>query len=172
MTVLVLKDPFSGLVSELPGLRAFAILMTNDESRADRTMLEMKKRALSHENQSRSFAHSRTSLFAILRNCLLRSYGGQDAGDRPQLPAISNAWMARALMHLSFLDREAVILTVSMGLSDEETGSICKCAPDLVRHRRSTGLATLAELFDSSSKQPLARSVGRPRLRPTCVPAR
>jgi DNA-directed RNA polymerase specialized sigma24 family protein len=151
VTALLLKNPSTTVLAQLGRLRAYAFLMTNDKGSADRTVLDMVERALSHENQSRCSAYSRTMLFAVLRNCLLRSHGGQRGGDRPHLTAISNAWMARALMHLSFFDREAVVLTVSMGFSDEETGSICKCAPELVKHRRSIGLAALAELFEASS---------------------
>ena len=149
MTALLLRNPSTSVLAQLARLRAYAFLMTNDKGSADRAVLDMVERALSHENQSRCSASSRTWLFAILHNCLLRSHCGQDVGEHPHLTAISNAWMARALMHLSFLDREAVVLTVSMGFDDEETGSICKCAPELVRHRRSIGLAALAELFEA-----------------------
>ena len=151
VTALLLRNPSTTILAQLPRLRAYAFLMTKDQGSADRTVLDMVQRAQSHENQSRCFAYSRTSLFAILHNCLLRSHGGQDVGDGPHLSAISDAWMARALMHVSFLDREAVVLTVSMGFDDEETGSICKCTPELVKHRRSIGLAALAELFEASS---------------------
>jgi hypothetical protein len=58
--------------------------------------------------------------------------------------------MESALMHLSFLNREAVVLTVSMGFDEEEAAMICRCAPELVRHRRSIGLITLAELFEAT----------------------
>lgn len=150
MTLLLLENTSTSILAQIARLRAYAFLMTNDKGSGDLTVLDMVQQALSHENQSCCSTHSRTSLFAILRNCLLRGHGGPDGGDRPHLSAISNAWMARALMHLSFLDREAVVLTVSLGFSDEETGSICKCAPELVRHRRSIGLAALAELFEAS----------------------
>ncbi len=151
VTALLLKSPSTTtILAEVPRLHAYAFLMTNDKGSADRAVLDAVERALSDENQSRCSAGSRTSLFAILHNCLLRSHGCQDAGERPQLTASSIAWMARALMHLSFLDREAVVLTVSMGFGDEVTGNICKCAPELVRQRRSIGLAALAELFEAS----------------------
>ncbi len=151
MTAPLLINPYTTILAQLARLRAYAFMMTNDKGSADRTVLDMVRQAVSHEAQSRCSIHSRTSLFAILRSCLLRSHGVPDVGDRPHLIGISNAWMARALMHLSFLDREAVVLTVSIGFGDEETGSICKCAPELVRHRRSIGLAALAELFEASS---------------------
>jgi DNA-directed RNA polymerase specialized sigma24 family protein len=150
VTALTLKNPFVPLLAELSHLRAFALLMTNDEDRAHRSVLNTAKRALSHQSELRISAHPRTTLFASLRNCLLRSHGSHNAGDRPHLSAISDAWMASALMHLSFLNREAVVLTVSMGFDEEEAGMICRCAPDLVRHRRSIGLTTLAELFEAT----------------------
>jgi DNA-directed RNA polymerase specialized sigma24 family protein len=150
VTALALKNPFMTLLAEVSRLRAFALMMTNDEDSAHRSVLNTAKRALSPQSELRISAHPRTSLFASLRNCLLRSHGGHNVRDRPHLSAFSGAWMESALMHLSFLNREAVVLTVSMAFDDEEAGIICGCAPELVRHRRSIGLTTLAELFEAT----------------------
>jgi hypothetical protein len=145
VTALALKNPFMTLLAEVSRLRAFALMMTNDEDSAHRSVLN----TLSHQSELRA-AQPRTSLFASLRNGLLRSHGGHNVRDRPHLSALSSTWTVSALMHLSFLHREAVVLTVSMAFDDEEAGIICGCAPELVRHRRSIGLTTLAELFEAT----------------------
>jgi molybdenum-dependent DNA-binding transcriptional regulator ModE len=71
VTAPVLKNPLTTLLAELSRLRAFAIMMTNDEASACRAVLYTAKRAMSHQSELRLSAYPRASLFAILRNQLL-----------------------------------------------------------------------------------------------------
>ena len=162
------RTPLSGrILAEIPHLRAYARLMTNDRCKADQGVEETLKCVLLNGNRWLMRRRLRVPLFAILRNLLARDdnmlHKELRHGFEPQetvtpdslerasghVQVLGGFGHALALLHLE--DREAIILTVAAGFTDLDTAEICSCTPKIIRGRVQRGFARLAELLPAHS---------------------
>jgi RNA polymerase sigma-70 factor (ECF subfamily) len=149
------------LLAEIPRLRVYARLMTNDVARADRGVAEMLQHALSEIEQLRISKALRIYLFMILRDILFsretalgKAKALPAACDRREGPfQIENGrldrtvTLATALLRLTFHDREAVVLRAALRLPRMMTATIAGCELHVYDARVRRGFARLAELL-------------------------
>jgi RNA polymerase sigma-70 factor, ECF subfamily len=151
------------ILAEIPRMRAYARLMTNCRSEADREVEETLNSVLADDIRWSGEVQLRAALFKILRGLLAR-------GRRPALlQGVRDAYgtffcsfaalgrtgardrevtdVGPALLLLSFEEREAMILSAVAGFTDLEIAGICGCARETVRERVQKGRARLAELL-------------------------
>ncbi len=157
------NDLASAILTELPHLRAYARLMTNDRSEADREIEATLDSASGDDIGCSDKAQLRVSLFKILRGFLARdqrsmlqrevphSYGSFCSYDAAIGAANSDAQtvtdVGPTLLRLDFEDREAIILSAAAKFSDLEIAEVCGCAPETVRGRVRRGRAQLAKIL-------------------------
>ena len=143
-----LQTQFSDtLLAEIPRLRAYARLMTNDGVKADQEVEETLKRAFANEDRLHNRRQLQVGLFTILRNFLAHDYNLRHADVRGYPSAsLETEPLGAALLLLGFEDREAVILSAAVGFSDPDIAGICGCELEMVSGRVCRGLARLAEL--------------------------
>jgi RNA polymerase sigma-70 factor, ECF subfamily len=166
MPVHVRPGLASAILAEIPRMRAYAQLMTNDRSEADREVEETLKSVLGDDICWSDGDQLRVGLFIILRSFLARTrrppllqgvrdaygafccsfaaLGWTDARDR----AVTD--VGPALLLLSFEEREAMILSAAAGFAELEIAEICGCARETVKERVQNGRARLAELLGNS----------------------
>ncbi|MGO9171848.1 MAG: hypothetical protein ACLP7P_07770 [Rhodomicrobium sp.] len=163
MPVHAQADLASAILAEIPRMRAYARLMTNDRSEADREVEETLNCVLANDIRWSGMSQLRVALFKILRGILARDrrqalhQGVRDAYGTScsSFAAIGRAKtrgrtvtdVGPALLQLGFEDREAMILSAAAGFQDLEIAEICGCAREIVRERVQRGRARLAELL-------------------------
>jgi len=150
------------ILAEIPHLRAYAGLMTNDVSSADREVTEALQRALSNIERLRKRQGLRVQLLKILRNILV--IGEAAPGKFRPLPAICERLrmpfrnvvdghrerpdsLVSALLLLNFENREAVVLRAGVRVSREDAAKIIGCELHVYDARVRSGFARLAELL-------------------------
>ena len=156
-------DLASAILVEIPCMRAYARLMTNDRLEADREVEEAVKCVLADDIRWSDGDQLRVALFIVLRSFLARTrrppllqgvrdaygafccsfaaLGRTDARDR----AVTD--VGPALLLLSFEEREAMILSAAAGFAELEIAEICGCARETVKERVQNGRARLSELL-------------------------
>jgi len=153
----------SAILAEIPRMRAYARLMTNDRSEADReveeTLISVSANDICWSDQDQL----RVALFIVLRSflprtrrppllqrvrdaygafcCSFAALGRTDARDR----AVTD--VGPALLLLSFEEREAMILSAAAGFAELEIAEICGCARETVKERVQNGRARLSKLL-------------------------
>ena len=139
------------VLTEIPRLRVYAGLMTNDVSIADLRVADALKQALSNTEQLRTCKDLRIHLFMILRAILV---SGETALGQFKGPfRIKNGRLetpislAAALLCLTFEGREAVVLRAGLKLSRMEAATIIGCELHIYDARVRRGFARLAELL-------------------------
>lgn len=144
-------------------MRAYARLMTNNRSEADRVVEETLNSVFADDIRWSGGSQLRVALIKTLRGFLARDrrppllQGVRDAcGTFCCLFAAlgqTNTWgrtvtgVGPALLEVGFEDREAMILSAAAGFTDLEIAEICGCAPEIVKERVQNGRARLAELL-------------------------
>ena len=154
------------ILTEIPHLRAYATLMSNNVSRAHHEVTETLKRVLSDLERLQKRTDLRVELFTILRNFLIVSERAPKQVDaltaiyeRLKWPfrVISRGYaerpvsLASALLCVAFDDREAVVLSAGVGLSCEDAAKIIGCDPREYNARVRRGFARLAELVPAEA---------------------
>ena len=163
MPVHAQADLASAIVAELPHLRAYARLMTNDPSEAEREVEATLKSASADDIGFSGRSQLRVRLFKILRGFLARDQRSMLQRDIPHSYAsLCSSYAATGtangdaqtvtevrptLLRLDFGDREAIILSAAARFSDQEIAEICGCAPETVRGRVHRGRAQLAKIL-------------------------
>ncbi len=151
------------ILAEMPRMRAYARLMTNCRSEADREVEETLKCVLADDIRWSGEDQLRVALFKILRGLLARDrrpallQGVRDAYGALCCSFAALGWtgardravtqVGPALLLLSFEEREAMILSAAAGFTDLEIAGICGCARETVKERVQSGRARLAELL-------------------------
>ena len=158
------------ILTEIPHLRAYARLMTDDVASADREVTETLRRALSNSEGLCKRTGLRVQLLRILRNFLIdseleprkfkglsatyerlkgpfRNANGSGHGQRPMS-------LASALLYLNFENREAIVLRAGVSLSREEAARIIGCELHVYDARVRCGFARLAELRPAEAEAP------------------
>ena len=138
------------LLTEIPRLRAYARLMTNDVSIADRGVAETLQHSLSNIEYLRACKDLQILLFSILRAILISD---ETASEFKGLFRIENGHLetpdclATALLCLTFEGREAVVFRAGLRLSRAEAATIIGCELHIYDARVRRGLTRLAELL-------------------------
>ena len=154
------------ILTEIPHLRAYARLMTDDVASADHEVTETLKRAFSNIEGLCKRTGLRVQLFTTLRNFLIdseqapRKFKGLSAiyerlngpfrnanGGQGQRPMS----LASALLYLNFENREAIVLEAGVRLSRKEAAKIIGCELHVYDARVRCGFARLAELLPAEA---------------------
>jgi RNA polymerase sigma-70 factor (ECF subfamily) len=139
------------ILTEIPRLRVYARLMTNDVSIADRSVAETLQDALSDIERLRACKDLRIHLFMILRAILvsdetaLRKFKGLFRIDKGHVETPIS--LATALLCLTFEGREAVVLRAGLRLSRVEAATIIGCELPIYNARVRRALKRLAEIL-------------------------
>jgi RNA polymerase sigma-70 factor (ECF subfamily) len=164
----------SGLLAAIPSLRAFAMALTNDVSRADDLVQETILRAWQNQDRFEPGSNLGAWLFTILRNLFyshLRrmkrevadpdgSYAAQlrTAPDQEAGVIVKDMW--RALGELPPDQREALLLVGAEGMSYDEAAHICGVAVGTIKSRVNRARRRLAEHLEIED----ARELGADRV--------
>jgi RNA polymerase sigma-70 factor, ECF subfamily len=150
------------ILREIPYLRAYARLMTNDVAGTDREVEETLKRALAEMDRVSGPTDVRVQLLTILRRLLIFSERRprNDFNVRSRIskefyhPSLipgeysrSRLSLGSGLVRLDYKDREAVVLRVGMRLSHREAAQISGCEVRVYKARLCRGLVQIAELL-------------------------
>ncbi|MDZ4841055.1 MAG: sigma-70 family RNA polymerase sigma factor [Hyphomicrobium aestuarii] len=141
-------------------LRAFAMSLTRDPSRADDLVQETLAKAWEHQSRFELGTNIKAWLFTILRNTFLselrkRKAEVEDPDDNFASSIISRGAQdghmdlvdfSRALADLPPEQREALLL-IGEGYSYAEISSTCGCAVGTVKSRVNRGRCKLRELL-------------------------
>ena len=155
------------ILTEIPHLRAYATLMTNNVSRAHHGVTETLKHAFTNREGLCQGTGLRVQLLTILRNLLVASEPASHMVD--PFPAIyerlkapfriisggrakSPASLASALLSLAFEDRDAVVLSAGEGLPREDAAKVVGCEATVYDARLRRGFARLAELVPAQAQ--------------------
>ncbi len=149
------------LLATIPSLRAFAISLTNDVTRANDLVQDTVVRAWSHMGQFERGTNLQAWLFTILRNQFHSEYRKRkrevqdvDGGYAARLTTLPDQGthldfvdMRTALTKLSPDQREAVLLVGAQGLSYQDAAAICGVAVGTIKSRVNRARVRLAELL-------------------------
>ena len=172
----------TGLLAELPRLRAFATSLARNADRADDLVQEALTKAWAHQSKFKEGTNLRAWLFTILRNTYfgeLRSrrrevsdsagrHAARLSSPPAQGPYLELQSVARAFEGLTPVQREALFLVGASGLSYYEAARIGGCALGTVKSRVSRArkllLQKLAgwELETSSGAMGTRLAIARP----------
>jgi len=150
------------MLAALPSLRAFAISLTNDYTRADDLVQETVMRAWTHIDSFQRGTNLNAWLFTILRNLFHSEYrkrrrevadsDGSYASRLRTLPdqhaRLDFQDFRTALAKLPPDQREALLLVGAEGFSYEDAARICGCAVGTIKSRVNRARVRLAELLD------------------------
>lgn len=155
------SDPRDRLAEALPRLRAFAISLTRDVTRADDLVQETILKAWSNIGKFDPATNLDAWLFTILRNTFysglrktrreVSDSDGTHAGGLSEKPAhdgrLAFLDFQRAFDQLSPEHREVLILVGASGFSCEEAAGMMGVAVGTVKSRASRARKRLAELL-------------------------
>lgn len=167
------------LITSIPNLRAFAISLCRDATRADDLVQETLLKAWSHANTFEDGTNFKAWLFTILRNTYfseLRKVGHKiheaDEGDAAELavPGEQSGHMdlvdvTLAMEQLSPEQREAVTLVAAEGFSYEEAARICGCEVGTVKSRVNRARMRLVKLLGLADGEETNRTSESPTAR-------
>jgi RNA polymerase sigma-70 factor, ECF subfamily len=153
------------ILTELPRLRAFARLMTNDLYEAEQEVEETVHRAMTVMDRMLGRPELRIQLLTVLRSFLIASesmrkdFEARKAAyeelKRPfrigNEPAEGPLSLPSALLLLDYEDREAVVLSAGTRLSALEAAIISGCEVREHNARLCRGFTRLAELLPRKS---------------------
>jgi RNA polymerase sigma-70 factor (ECF subfamily) len=149
------------ILSAIPSLRAFAISLTNDPTRADDLVQDTIVRAWANAERFEAGTNINAWLFTILRNLFHSEYRKRkrEVEDVDGSYALSLRTHPEQTAHLDFQDfqqalarlpvdqREALILVGAEGLSYEQAAEICGVAVGTIKSRVNRARNRLAELL-------------------------
>lgn len=164
------------LVDQLPRLRAFAISLCGDASRADDLVQEALVKALGNLDKFQPGTNLRAWLFTILRNVYFTEFrkrrhevpdsDGMMAARLSSLPEqpgnMDMRDLRRALSVLPDEQREAVLLVGAAGFSYEEAASISGCAIGTIKSRVNRARSRLSEVMAPEESSEGESSDARP----------
>jgi RNA polymerase sigma factor (sigma-70 family) len=159
-----------GLIEALPGLRAFAMSLVSNETRADDLVQETLLKAWAKQGQFAPGSNLKAWLCTILRNqfyteCRKRKREVEDADGAAaaQLtaPAAQEAGSDLQVVWqhiggLPALQREALLLVGAQGLTYEAAAEVMGCEVGTVKSRVSRARSVLAERLGMENRRALA----------------
>lgn len=149
------------LLDTIPSLRAFAMSLCGNATRADDLVQETLVKAWANFSSFQEGSNLKAWLFTILRNefySQMRKKGREvEDADGELTSRLSDLGrqeghldledMKRALLELPAEQREAIILVGASGMSYEEAAEVCQTAVGTVKSRVSRARSKLAELL-------------------------
>jgi RNA polymerase sigma-70 factor (ECF subfamily) len=163
MSANVNSNISNAILAEIPRMRAYARLMTNDRSKADLAVEETLKSIVANDIRLRGTPEPRVPLFEILRGILafdqraaprqdgplkyISLYEAMASANRTANERQTVADACSALLKLNFDDREALILSAAAGFPDLDIAEISGCKQEVVRGRVLRGRSRLAALL-------------------------
>lgn len=156
-------NPRDRLASAIPKLRAFAISLARDASKADDLVQDTILKAWSNIEKFDPATNLDAWLFTILRNTYytqvirrrreVRDETGEYANNMRTPPtqdwSIAMRALQAGLAQLPDEHREALILVGAAGLSYEEAAEICGCALGTIKSRVNRARARLLKIMDA-----------------------
>jgi RNA polymerase sigma-70 factor (ECF subfamily) len=156
-----------GLITLIPHLRAFAIVLCRNRELAEDIAQEALARAWRARTSFQPGSNLRAWLFTILRNEFLtyrrrawRQTPWDDEAVASTPVSASQYWsselsdIGRALYGLSIEQREALILVTVSGFSYEEAARISECSIGTVKSRVFRARAALATMLEENKPLP------------------
>ncbi len=159
-----------GLIEALPGLRAFAMSLIHNETRADDLVQETLLKAWAHQERFVAGTNLKAWLCTILRNQFYtgirkrkREVEDADGAAAAQLTApaaqehgsdLKTVW--QHIGRLPALQREALLLVGAQGLTYEAAAEVMGCEVGTAKSRVSRARALLAERLGLESRRALA----------------
>lgn len=154
-------DPRDEIVENLKPMRAFAMSLTRDVSRADDLVQETVVKAWSNLHRYQPGTNMRAWLFTILRNSFysecrkarresthMFDEERETVAQKPDHDGrLALADFRKMFERLPADQREALILVGALGFSYEEAAQTCQCAVGTIKSRASRGRARLVELM-------------------------
>lgn len=154
-------DPRDEIVLHLKPMRAFALSLTRDMSRADDLVQDTVVKAWTNIEKFEPGTNMRAWLFTILRNTFYseRRKARREVADSEgvlteqiaEKPShdgrLALADFRRAFEKLPDEQREALILVGAEGFSYEDAAAMCACAVGTIKSRANRGRRKLAELL-------------------------
>lgn len=151
------------ILAALPSLRAFAISLSGDHSRADDLVQETLMRAWDHNDRFERGSNLNAWLFTILRNLFHSEYRKRSRevpdpdgayASQLQSPPEQDARLdlqdfQLALAKLPADQREALLLIGAEGFSYEDAAAICNVAVGTIKSRVNRARTRLDELLQS-----------------------
>ena len=155
------------LVSIIPPLRAFARSLTGSAAHADDLVQDCLERALRYRAQFVIGSSLRAWVFRIMRNrhvdnrraswWVVEDVDGEHAGMQVSLPEqhwrMEYADLLGAVQALDAPSRDAILLVLGAGLTQEEAAEVCDCPLGTLKSRIRRGRARLLSmgLIDENS---------------------
>lgn len=150
------------ILVHLPALRAFAVTLARDESRADDLIQDTVVNAWTKFDQYQTGTNLRAWLFTILRNAFYSSLRkekmevsdpiGLFAGQIAEKPAHDGRLQLQdfhtAFATLPVDQRETLILVGASGFSYEEAAEMCDVPVGTIKSRANRGRKRLAEMLN------------------------
>jgi RNA polymerase sigma-70 factor, ECF subfamily len=154
-------DPQEEIVTHLKPMRAFALSLTRDMSRADDLVQDTVVKAWTNIDKFEPGTNMRAWLFTILRNTFYseRRKARREVSDAEgvlteqiaEKPShdgrLALADFRRAFEKLPDEQREALVLVGAEGFSYEDAAAMCGCAVGTIKSRANRGRRKLAELL-------------------------
>jgi RNA polymerase sigma-70 factor, ECF subfamily len=154
-------DPKDEIVIHLKPMRAFALSLTRDMSRADDLVQDTVVKAWTNIEKFEPGTNMRAWLFTILRNTFYserrkarREVSDADGvlteqiAEKPSHDGrLALADFRKAFEKLPDEQREALILVGAEGFSYEDAAQMCRCAVGTIKSRANRGRRKLAELL-------------------------
>ena len=160
-------DPRDEIVTHLPALRAFALSLSRNATRADDLVQDAIVKAWKNFDSFKPGTNLRAWLFTILRN----TFYSERRRAKREVADVDGAFAARlaskpdhdgrlaladfytAFATLPDEQREALILVGASGFSYEEAASACGVAIGTIKSRVNRGRKRLVELLDLSETE-------------------
>jgi RNA polymerase sigma-70 factor, ECF subfamily len=158
-------DIHQDLLAAIPNLRAFAISLCGDVTKANDLVQETMLKAWANRDKFTPGTNFKAWLFTILRNTYfsdlrrarreIQDVDGQHAALMSSPPEQNGHLdlkdFARALDQISPDQREALILVGAEGFSYEEAAVVCGCAVGTVKSRVNRARNKIAEIMAITS---------------------
>jgi RNA polymerase sigma-70 factor (ECF subfamily) len=175
-------DLRDALLAAVPSLRAFAISLTNDFTRADDLVQDTLLRALANIDRFERGTNLNAWLFTILRNLFHSEYRKR----KREVEDADGSYAARltvqpeqgarldledfrtALMQLPLDQREALILVGAEGMSYEDAAAVCHVAVGTIKSRVNRARTRLGRVLQLEA----AEEIGPDRLTKAAIQQR
>ena len=165
------------MLSAIPELRAFAVLLTGNVERADDLVQNTLLRAIAKIDLLSANTNFTAWLLAILRNRFRSGYGKRKSeingpngtyatsflGDPDQTTQLRFVELIKALSKLTDDHREAIVLVGAANYSYPEAAEICGCPVGTIKSRVNRArlkLAAMLEIDERSEIRPKEWNIG------------
>jgi RNA polymerase sigma-70 factor (ECF subfamily) len=156
----------------IPALRAFARTFCRDADDADDLVQETLTKGIANLDKFQAGTRMKSWLFTIMRNTYytrikiamreapgrLDCVSSQPVTDASQEWSVQSLEVRDAIQKLPEHQREALMLIGALGVSYEETASICGCAIGTIKSRLNRARANVLELLGESSSRSLVEN--------------